>query len=378
MPAGSLRRDGTMNKIILKAQDLDGFLTKEDGELLSRMDDLYARAMLAYQDLDASATGIATETGIASATGGGRSAIEATLIDLYTTMGNLMHELCKKEPRIQVYSFSTPQENHGEASRLIAKLRDIGTGRQEFVYYTQRAFELLFNQAFGAVNQRKNHLIVKTPVNNPVQNYAVHKIPDMDAQLADTVMCVMLRGALLPSMIVSKEIQEYSSSGYLTPFALFKIKRDDTKRENTMEYILDLDRSYFRLEELDGRNLVFADPMNATGGSLVTVVKFLLDQGVRPKSVRFLNVISALKGSLRIVRAIENVTMHTLWMDPVLNERAYIMPGLGDAGDRINGVDEEDSPRDMLRLVADYGTNITGLYRSQLRVIEQTVLHGRG
>ncbi len=367
-----------MNKIILKAQDLDGFLTKEDGELLSRMDDLYARAMLAYQDLDASATGIATETGIASATGGGRSAIEATLIDLYTTMGNLMHELCKKEPRIQVYSFSTPQENHGEASRLIAKLRDIGTGRQEFVYYTQRAFELLFNQAFGAVNQRKNHLIVKTPVNNPVQNYAVHKIPDMDAQLADTVMCVMLRGALLPSMIVSKEIQEYSSSGYLTPFALFKIKRDDTKRENTMEYILDLDRSYFRLEELDGRNLVFADPMNATGGSLVTVVKFLLDQGVRPKSVRFLNVISALKGSLRIVRAIENVTMHTLWMDPVLNERAYIMPGLGDAGDRINGVDEEDSPRDMLRLVADYGTNITGLYRSQLRVIEQTVLHGRG
>lgn len=378
MPAGSLRRDGTMNKIILKAQDLDGFLTKEDGELLSRMDDLYARAMLAYQDLDASATGIATETGIASATGGGRSAIEATLIDLYTTMGNLMHELCKKEPRIQVYSFSTPQENHGEASRLIAKLRDIGTGRQEFVYYTQRAFELLFNQAFGAVNQRKNHLIVKTPVNNPVQNYAVHKIPDMDAQLADTVMCVMLRGALLPSMIVSKEIQEYSSSGYLTPFALFKIKRDDSKRENTMEYILDLDRSYFRLEELDGRNLVFADPMNATGGSLVTVVKFLLDQGVRPKSVRFLNVISALKGSLRIVRAIENVTMHTLWMDPVLNERAYIMPGLGDAGDRINGVDEEDSPRDMLRLVADYGTNITGLYRSQLRVIEQTVLHGRG
>jgi uracil phosphoribosyltransferase len=141
-----------------------------------------------------------------------------------------------------------------------------------------------------------------------------------------------------------------------------------------MEYILDLDRSYFKLEDLDGKNLVFADPMNATGGSLVTIVKYLLEQGVKPKSVKFLNVISALKGSLRIVRAIENVTVYTLWMDPVLNERAYIMPGLGDAGDRINGRDEENDPRDMLRLVADYGTNITGLYRSQLRVIEQTVL----
>jgi len=210
-----------------------------------------------------------------------------------------------------------------------------------------------------------------------VQNYAVHKIPNIDAQLSDTVMCVMLRGALLPSMIVSKEIQEYSSTGYLTPFALFKIKRDDTKSETTMEYILDLDRSYFKLEELDGKNLVFADPMNATGGSLVTVVKFLLEKGIKPKSVRFLNVISALKGSLRIVRAIENVTVYTLWMDPVLNERAYIMPGLGDAGDRINGTDEDEHPRDMLRLVSDYGTNITALYRSQLRIIEQTVLHRR-
>jgi len=68
------------------------------------------------------------------------------------------------------------------------------------------------------------------------------------------------------------------------------------------------------------------------------------------------------------------VMIYTLWMDPSLNERAYIMPGLGDAGDRINGVDEDEHPRDMLRLIADYGTTITGLYRDQLRIIEETVL----
>ncbi len=162
--------------------------------------------------------------------------------------------------------------------------------------------------------------------------------------------------------------------GYLTPFALFKISRDDRKSETDMEYVMDLDRSYFKPEELDGKDLVFADPMNATGGSLITVVKYLQELGIRPKSVKFLNVISALKGALRIARAIEGATVYTLWMDPVLNDKAYIMPGLGDAGDRINGRDEGDSPRDILQLVADYGTNVTGLYRSQLRKIEGTVL----
>lgn len=353
-----------MSKIILKAQDLDGFLTQDDNETLARMDSLYRQAMLSFNIISNSKS----EREIRRE--------EEALIELYNQMGALMKEISGSNPRLQIYSFAMAQASHGEASRLIAKLRDVRTGRNEFVYYIQRAFEMLFNLAYGtAGSTNKNYLIVKTPVDRPVQNYAVHKIPNIDAQINNTVMCVMLRGALLPSMIMSKEIQEFSSSGYITPFALFKIKRDDTKSEHTMEYILDLDRSYFKLEDLDGKDLLFADPMNATGGSLVTVVKYLLDQGVKPASVKFFNVISALKGSLRIVRAIENVTMYTLWMDPVLNERAYIMPGLGDAGDRINGRDEDEYPRDMLRLVADYGTNITGLYRNQLRIIENTVLH---
>jgi uracil phosphoribosyltransferase len=192
---------------------------------------------------------------------------------------------------------------HGEVSRLIAKLRDERTQREEFVYYIQRAYELLFNMAYcGPNTARRNYLVVKTPVNFPVQNYAVHKIPHIDEDISDTVMCVMLRGSLLPSMIMSKEIQEYSSGGYVTPFALFKVSRNDKRREDNMEYILDLDRSYIDLASLDGRQLIFADPMNATGGSLVTIIKYLRDQGVRPKSIRFFNAISALKGALRIAR----------------------------------------------------------------------------
>ena len=353
-----------MNKIILKAEDLDGYLTTSDRENIKKLDDFYAEAVSSFEILSSSHN----EERLKKE--------KDRLISLYDTMGQLMQEIASKEEHLHIYPFDTPVENHGEASRLIAKLRNKKTQHQEFVYYIQRAYELLFNLAFGEKSKsgKKNYLVIDTPVTYPVQNFAVHKIPDVDHLVENTVMCVMLRGALLPSMIMSKEIEEYSSLNYVTPFALFKIKRDDSKREHNMEYVLDLDKSFYDLEELNGKDLIFADPMSATGGSLVTNLKYILDQGVKPNSIKCFNVISALKGSLRVIRAIKNVEIYTLWMDPVLNEMAYIVPGLGDAGDRLNGEDEKDYPRNIIQLIADYGTNITSLYRAQLRKIEETVL----
>jgi uracil phosphoribosyltransferase len=351
------------SKVILKAEDLDGYLTEKDQEYLSTLDKLYEEAMESFKVLSAGgfSSTMATE--------------EKKIISLYNEMGQVMQDVCKEVPGLKVFSFETQEESHAEASRVIAKLRDVKTGHQEFLYYTQRAFEMLFKLAYTTNHSdNKNYLVVKTPVTSPVQNYSVHKIPDIDFKIENTVMCVLLRGALLPSMIMSKEIEEYSSHGYVTPFALFKIKRDDSKKESNMEYVLDLDKSYFNIEDLNDKDLIFADPMNATGGSLVTVVKYLLDQGIKPRSIKVFNVISALKGSLRVVRALENCTCYTLWMDPVLNAKAYIMPGLGDAGDRLNGCDTEEAPRNILQLIADYGSNVADLYRSQLRKIEQTVL----
>ncbi len=340
------------DKIILKAEDLDGYLTEDDQNDLRTLEAMYKDALKAFNPVD-----------------------QEKIVSSFDEMGHKMQDICAKHPNIKVFSFDTEEGAHAEASRVISKLRDVRTDHSEFIYYSQRAYEMLFRLAFtDQHSDKKNHIIVKTPVDNPVQNYAVHKIPDIDYKIQDSVMCVMLRGALLPSMIMSKEIQEYSSTDYVTPFELFKISRDDTKKENDMQYILNLKNSFFDLAEMDGKDLIFADPMNATGGSLVTVVKYLQSQGVKPKSIKFFNVISALKGSLRVTRALENCTCYTLWMDPVMNEKAYIMPGLGDAGDRLNGRDTQERPRNIIQLIADYGHNITGLYRSQLRKIEQTVL----
>ena len=339
-------------KIILKAEDLDGYLSRQDQLDLARLDTMYKETLNSFEPVD-----------------------KQKIIENFDKMGHAMQEICASHPQIRVFSFVTEEGAHAEASRVIAKLRDINTPHEEFIYYSQRAYEMLFRMAFtDEHSDKKNHIVVKTPVTNPVQNYAVHKIPDIDHKIENSVMCVMLRGALLPSMIMSKEIEEYSSHGYITPFALFKISRNDKKKENDMEYILNLKNSFFDLEQLDGKDLIFADPMNATGGSLVTVVKYLQGQGIRPKSIKFFNVISALKGSIRVTRALSNCTCYTLWLDPIMNASAYILPGLGDAGDRLNGADDHLKPRNIMQLIADYGSNISGLYRSQLFEIEKTVL----
>ncbi len=340
------------DKIILKAEDLDGYLVEQDMKDLKTLEEMYSETMKYFFLL-----------------------VEPKVIEQFDKMGHVMQDICSQHPSIKVFSFVTEEGSHAEASRVISKLRDIKTDHHEFVYWIQRAYEMLFRMAYTAPHsEKKNYIVTPTPVNNPVQNYAVHKIPDIDDEIENSVMCVMLRGALLPSMIMSKEIEEYSSKGYVTPFALFKINRDDTKHESDMQYILDLKKSFFNLKELDGKDLIFADPMNATGGSLVTVVKYLQSQGVRPRSIKFFNIISSLKGSLRISRALENVTCYTLWLDPALNSSAYIMPGLGDAGDRLNGCDKKDNPRNIIRLIANYGSSINGLYNSQLAKIESMVL----
>lgn len=348
------------NRIILHATDLDGFLQDVDKKHLAEIEAMYAESLDCCKAIE-----------------NGQDMINntKTLEKSARDIGHKLEEIVKENDRIHVYSFDTPDELHGGCSRIIAKLRDPRTGHEEFLYYIQRAYEILFAHVFADQRlSQKRSIIQMTPVTVPVRNYAVHRIPNVDDMVHNAVMCVMLRGALLPSMIISKEAQDYSSDDFITPFALFKIKRDESKNENNMDYILDLEKSFFSLEKLDGKDLIFADPMNATGGSLVTIVKFLKDSGIKPRSIKFINVISALKGALRITRAIPEAEVYTLWMDPVLNDKAYILPGLGDAGDRLNGIDSADNPRNMIQLIADYGQNIVNLYRDQVMEIEKTVL----
>ncbi len=87
--------------------------------------------------------------------------------------------------------------------------------------------------------------------------------------------------------------------------------------------------------DIDRRTCLVVDPMLATGGSAVAAINYLRAQGV--KDVRLLVLIAAPEGIEAVLAADPDVRLFTCSVDERLNENAYIVPGLGDAGDRIFG-----------------------------------------
>ena len=83
------------------------------------------------------------------------------------------------------------------------------------------------------------------------------------------------------------------------------------------------------------REVFVVDPMLATGGSAVAAIQLLKDKGC--KKIHFMCIIAAPEGVKRMQEAHPDVDMYIGALDEKLNENAYIVPGLGDAGDRIFG-----------------------------------------
>ena len=81
------------------------------------------------------------------------------------------------------------------------------------------------------------------------------------------------------------------------------------------------------------RIAIIIDPMFATGGTAIDAVSFLKDKGV--KDIRFLALVSAPEGLKRFASVHPDVPVFTACIDEGLNENGYIVPGLGDAGDRV-------------------------------------------
>ena len=87
--------------------------------------------------------------------------------------------------------------------------------------------------------------------------------------------------------------------------------------------------------DCDEREVFVVDPMLATGGSSVAAIQMLKDKGV--KNIRFMCIIAAPEGVERMTKAHPDVDLYIGALDDHLNEQKYIVPGLGDAGDRIFG-----------------------------------------
>ena len=94
---------------------------------------------------------------------------------------------------------------------------------------------------------------------------------------------------------------------------------------------------YFKMpDNMQERDVIVVDPMLATGNSAVAAVQQLKEK-CSPKSIKFMCLLAAPEGVKTMQAAHPDVDIYTAAVDRELNDHGYILPGLGDAGDRIFG-----------------------------------------
>ena len=106
------------------------------------------------------------------------------------------------------------------------------------------------------------------------------------------------------------------------------------RNENSLEPV----EYYWKLpQDISKREVMVVDPMLATGGTAVAALRFLRSKGVR--KMKFVCLISVPEGIRAVREKFPEVPIYTAAIDSHLDERGYIIPGLGDAGDRLYGTE---------------------------------------
>ena len=105
------------------------------------------------------------------------------------------------------------------------------------------------------------------------------------------------------------------------------------RNEETLEPV----RYYYKVpKDIKNREAILLDPMLATGGSAIDAIKMMKQDGV--KKIKFLCLIAAPEGIKKVEETYPDVQIYCAKIDDHLNDIGYIVPGLGDAGDRIFGI----------------------------------------
>lgn len=95
---------------------------------------------------------------------------------------------------------------------------------------------------------------------------------------------------------------------------------------------------FFKMpQDIEEREVIVVDPMLATGGSAIMAIDSLVKRNVKAESIKFVCLVAAPEGVKALEEAYPQVDIFTAALDEELNEDGYILPGLGDAGDRLFG-----------------------------------------
>jgi uracil phosphoribosyltransferase len=199
--------------------------------------------------------------------------------------------------------------DHALAGHLLAQLRSQETAPPVFRTLAKR---LALTLALEAIRDLPTtEIAVRTPLEETTGRV-----------LGDLVAVPILRAGLGMLEAVTELFPEVAV-GYIG------LERDEASLEP---------QSYYRkLPPVEGRHVLVLDPMLATGGSGSAATSAVREGG--PRSIRFVCVVAAPEGIKRMEADHPDVPIFTAAIDRQLNERGYIVPGLGDFGDRLFGTE---------------------------------------
>ncbi len=199
---------------------------------------------------------------------------------------------------------------HPLVQHNLTRLRDQRTDSQEFRRVLGEVAALMLYEATRSFAVEP--ALVKTPLANA-----------RGFQLKREVVLVPVLRAGLGMLEPILQLLPAARVGFIG------LKREETTLRATF-YHKSLPPDLSRFE------VILIDPMLATGGSAVAAMDLLAEQHV--KRVRLVNLVAAPEGIRRVQAHYPNLPIFTAAVDRRLNEKGYIVPGLGDAGDRLFGV----------------------------------------
>ena len=141
---------------------------------------------------------------------------------------------------------------------------------------------------------------------------------------ADIIIAPILRAGLVFADVASEILPEAT----IRHIGMY---RD----EETLKPIWYYNKTPIELENPEITYVYVLDPMLATGNSSIEVIRLFLKKGMREENLTFVNLIASPQGIKNIRKEFKNIRIVTAHIDECLNERGYIVPGLGDAGDRL-------------------------------------------
>ncbi|KAL7528898.1 hypothetical protein ACHAWF_002757 [Thalassiosira exigua] len=201
---------------------------------------------------------------------------------------------------------------------LFTKIRDKDTGPAEFVFYSKRLMRLLAEEAVAHLPSEA--VAVTTPTDAPYAG--TRSVVDADPDSVCAVSVVRAGDSLLESV---REIAPALRVG-----KLWIQRNEGSKAKEAVHSCTKLPPG---VEDMD---VILCDPMLATGGSARTALRILVEEhGVDPGRIVFANVISCPEGLAALADEFPTVRIVTCWVDDELNEDKFIVPGLGDYGDRF-------------------------------------------